>query len=198
MNSHVGGHDKGDPEWGLILDATPMFISIHDANYRIVKANTALKKLLQKTSTPIIGRRCYEVIHGKPQPPVHCPHSRAMETRSHQRQEFFEPRLGMRIALSCHPLFGPDGRVIGSIHLASEAGGPVPSDAILTKNLIDRQKQILGLLCKGQTIKEIAAQLSVSPRTVEYHKRRMMNMFSVRSMAELIARVVARDPSFVE
>jgi PAS domain-containing protein len=53
-----GGWDKDGPEWGLILDAAPILISIHDAGYRIMKVNAALKTLLRKAATEIIGRKC--------------------------------------------------------------------------------------------------------------------------------------------
>ena len=198
MTSHIGEWDEDGPEWGLILDTTSIFISIQDADYRIIKANAALKTLLRKGPEGITGRKCYEVIHGTRQPPAYCPHSRALKTRSLQKEEFFEPRLNMRIAVSCHPLLGPEGQVIGSIHLARDAKAPTLSNPDLTKDLSHRQKQILKLFCSGLRTKKIAAQLNTSPRTVEYHKRRMMTLFSARSLAELIARVLTQNPALVE
>ena len=198
MTRHIGEWDEDGPEWGLVLDTTSVLISIHDKDYRIVKANAALRRLLRKGPTEIIGRKCYEVIHGTRQPPAHCPHSRALQTGSFQKEEFFEPRLGMTVVLSCHPLFGADGQMTGSIHLARDAKTPIPSNADPTKDLSDRQKRIFRLLCSGQTTKTIAVQLSVSPRTIEYHKRRMMKMFSASSVAELIARVLTKNPALVE
>jgi DNA-binding NarL/FixJ family response regulator len=49
-----------------------------------------------------------------------------------------------------------------------------------------RQRQVLRLIAEGKRVKEIAAILNVSPRTVETHKYEMMHVLGVHSMAELI------------
>jgi DNA-binding NarL/FixJ family response regulator len=49
-----------------------------------------------------------------------------------------------------------------------------------------RQRQVLRLIAEGKRMKEIAAILRVSPRTVESHKYEMMQTLGVRSTAELI------------
>jgi DNA-binding NarL/FixJ family response regulator len=49
-----------------------------------------------------------------------------------------------------------------------------------------RQRQVLQLIAEGKRVKEIAAILKVSPRTVETHKYEMMHVLGVHSMAELI------------
>jgi DNA-binding NarL/FixJ family response regulator len=49
-----------------------------------------------------------------------------------------------------------------------------------------RQRQVLRLIAEGKRVKEIAAILNLSPRTVETHKYEMMQVLGVRSMAELI------------
>jgi DNA-binding NarL/FixJ family response regulator len=49
-----------------------------------------------------------------------------------------------------------------------------------------RQRQVLRLIAEGKRMKEIAAILNVSPRTVESHKYEMMEALGVRSTAELI------------
>ena len=171
-----------------MLDATPVMISIHDADYTIIKINAAVARLLQKDPAEIIGRTCYEVVHGTSHPPADCPHTRALETKDHQTQENLEPRLGMKVLVSCSPLFGPDGTPVGSIHVAMETA---LLDGKVTKDLSERQKRILKLFCSGKRTKEIAAQLAISRRTVEHHKRGMMNKFGVRTLAALIAHVHA-------
>ena len=51
--------------------------------------------------------------------------------------------------------------------------------------LTSRQKEILQLIAEGKSPKEIAVILSVSPRTVEFHKYRIMETIGVRTIAEL-------------
>ena len=54
------------------------------------------------------------------------------------------------------------------------------------KLLTPRQREILQLLAEGRSAKEIASELAISARTVEFHKYQMMEMNGLRSSAELI------------
>jgi DNA-binding NarL/FixJ family response regulator len=49
-----------------------------------------------------------------------------------------------------------------------------------------RQREILRLLAEGCSAKQIAQTLSISSRTVEFHKYQMMEAHGLRSSAELI------------
>jgi DNA-binding NarL/FixJ family response regulator len=51
--------------------------------------------------------------------------------------------------------------------------------------LTPRQREVLQLLAEGHTNKEIANTLDVSPRTIEFHKYRMMQDLGLHSTAEL-------------
>ncbi|MBW8058414.1 MAG: response regulator transcription factor [Nitrospiraceae bacterium] len=52
--------------------------------------------------------------------------------------------------------------------------------------LTPRQREILQLVTEGRSAKEIASLLNISPRTVEFHKYRMMEDLGLRTNAELI------------
>jgi DNA-binding NarL/FixJ family response regulator len=52
--------------------------------------------------------------------------------------------------------------------------------------LTARQREVLQLIGEGKTTKEIAGLLHVSPRTVEFHRRRIIETLRLRSAAELI------------
>jgi DNA-binding NarL/FixJ family response regulator len=52
--------------------------------------------------------------------------------------------------------------------------------------LTPRQREILQLLAEGRSMKEVAAVLDVTPRTVAFHKYRMMSQLKVKTTAELI------------
>jgi DNA-binding NarL/FixJ family response regulator len=54
------------------------------------------------------------------------------------------------------------------------------------RSLTSRQREILQLLAEGRSAKEIASELAISSRTVEFHKYQMMEMNGLRSSAELI------------
>jgi DNA-binding NarL/FixJ family response regulator len=52
--------------------------------------------------------------------------------------------------------------------------------------LTPRQREVLELISRGMTMKEIAAHLNISTRTAESHKYEMMQTLGVDSTAELI------------
>ena len=51
--------------------------------------------------------------------------------------------------------------------------------------LTSRQREVLQLLAEGLHVKEIAEKLNLSPRTVEFHKYRIMDELGLRTVAEL-------------
>ncbi|MDK2744635.1 MAG: response regulator transcription factor [Nitrospira sp.] len=48
-----------------------------------------------------------------------------------------------------------------------------------------RQREILQLVAEGLTLKEIASTLGLSPKTVEYHKAKLMEQLRLHTTAEL-------------
>jgi DNA-binding NarL/FixJ family response regulator len=60
-----------------------------------------------------------------------------------------------------------------------QSGDPVAS-------LTPRQREVLQLLAEGRSAKEIAANLGISARTVEFHKYQMMETLDLHTNAELI------------
>ena len=63
--------------------------------------------------------------------------------------------------------------------LLKRPGGP---DAPLTP----RQRDVLQLLAEGRSMKEVGAILAITPRTVAFHKYRMMQDLGLKSTPELI------------
>jgi DNA-binding NarL/FixJ family response regulator len=61
-----------------------------------------------------------------------------------------------------------------------------PGPATRTTELSARQREVLQLLAEGHTMKEIARQLKITPRTVAFHKYAMMEQLGVTSNAELV------------
>jgi DNA-binding NarL/FixJ family response regulator len=51
---------------------------------------------------------------------------------------------------------------------------------------------VLRQLAEGKTNKEIGAQLSISARTVETHRARLMRKLNLHSMSELVRYAIRR------
>jgi DNA-binding NarL/FixJ family response regulator len=52
--------------------------------------------------------------------------------------------------------------------------------------LTARQREIVQLVAEGHSLKEVGSILNISPRTVAFHKSRIMDQLQIRSTAELI------------
>src|SRR5262245_4203540 len=71
----------------------------------------------------------------------------------------------------------------GVMGAMTRAAGAAPDTAA---HLTDRQREVITLLAKGHSMKEIGAILHIVPRTVAFHKYRIMEMLHLRTSAELV------------
>lgn len=55
-----------------------------------------------------------------------------------------------------------------------------------TKELTPRQREVLHLLAEGRTMKETADVLHLTPRTIAFHKYRIMEEFGLKSNSDLV------------
>jgi DNA-binding NarL/FixJ family response regulator len=61
-----------------------------------------------------------------------------------------------------------------------------PVDNRGAPKLTPRQREVLQLLAEGRSMKETAEILNVAPRTVAFHKYRMMEQLNLKNNADLI------------
>ncbi len=61
-----------------------------------------------------------------------------------------------------------------------------PVDDRAAPQLTSRQREVLQLLAEGRSMKEAAKILSVTPRTVAFHKYRMMEQLNLKNNTDLI------------
>jgi DNA-binding NarL/FixJ family response regulator len=54
------------------------------------------------------------------------------------------------------------------------------------RELSAREREVLQLLAEGKLMKEVASILKISPRTVEFHKYRIMEILNLKTGAELV------------
>lgn len=54
------------------------------------------------------------------------------------------------------------------------------------KSLTPRQREVVSLLAEGKSMKEVASVLNVTPRTVAFHKYRVMRELNLKTTADLI------------
>jgi DNA-binding NarL/FixJ family response regulator len=65
-------------------------------------------------------------------------------------------------------------------------GGREGQSAPFSKELTKRQRDFVQLFAEGRPMKEIAAVLDVSEKTVEFHKHHLMVAFNLKSNTDLV------------
>ena len=60
------------------------------------------------------------------------------------------------------------------------------TDVCQAENLSPREREVVRLVAGGRTMKEAAAALGITPRTVAFHKYRIMEQLKIKSSAELV------------
>ncbi len=59
--------------------------------------------------------------------------------------------------------------------------------------LTPREREVMGCVIKGNLNKETAAELDISPKTVELHRAQVMKKMRANSLAELVGMVLAAE-----
>ena len=73
------------------------------------------------------------------------------------------------------------------------AASTAPSTGILGREpLTRRERDVLTLIVGGASSKEAGRQLGISPRTVEFHRARIVEKFDAKNTADLIRIVMSR------
>ena len=102
-------------EWETTFNAIDDVVWTLDAEHRIVRANAATGRLFPHDAAMVVGRRCWEIVHGTTGPVPECPVQRA---RQSMRREIMEYRLRGRIfEVVADPIPGPAGEYAGAVHI---------------------------------------------------------------------------------
>jgi DNA-binding NarL/FixJ family response regulator len=70
--------------------------------------------------------------------------------------------------------------------ITREVVGSLIQPRSLEPELTARQREVLQLLAEGKSMKEVAAILDLTPRTIAFHKYRMMEQLRLKTSAELV------------
>jgi len=70
---------------------------------------------------------------------------------------------------------------------------PSAQEVLQATDLSDREEEVLKLIAQGYSNKEIAAQLSISVKTVETYKARSLEKLGLRSRADIVRYALAEN-----
>jgi PAS domain S-box-containing protein len=122
---------RAQKEWERTFDAVPDLITLVDANHVILRANRSMAARLGTTPEALVGRRCYEAVHGSASPPASCPHVKTLASGKSERHELVEPRLGGTFDVTTVPLKDEAGALVGSVHVFADISARKRAEAAL-------------------------------------------------------------------
>ncbi len=111
---------RGEEEWKATFDTIPDLILITDNERKVVKVNKAMADKLGRKREELIGRSCYEVIHGTKKPPAYCPHKKTISDGKEHIQEIYEDELKGHYLVSSSPIYDSRKNPVGVIEIARD------------------------------------------------------------------------------
>jgi PAS domain S-box-containing protein len=114
------GLRRARDQWERTFEAVPDLICILDQSHRIVRVNKAVADRLGCAPEDLMGRHCYEVMHGTEAPLSCCPHTQLLADGQEHWAEVREERLGGDFSVCVTPLRYADGQASGAVHVAHD------------------------------------------------------------------------------
>lgn len=114
---------RAKQEWEQTFDAVQDLVFIVDNDYIIQRANRAMAERCGLKVTEIVGRKCYELIHGTDSVPAYCPHACLMESKKPQSAEFELENLHGFFEVTLSPLVNAEGQIWANVHVARDISG---------------------------------------------------------------------------
>ncbi|MBE0651674.1 MAG: PAS domain S-box protein [Bacteroidales bacterium] len=135
--------EKEVESWRLAFDNYGSPVTIHSSDYVLLDANKAACKAFGMTKDQLVGRKCYELFHGKRNPTVGCPMKALIESGHHTSQVVEIESLKENAVVDCSPVFDRDGKLERIIHTAIEVKSIIKMKKELAskKIILDREEQ---------------------------------------------------------
>jgi len=188
-------------QWETTFNAITDGISIHDREFRTVRANQALANLLGKPLEEIVGQPCYRVFHGCNEPMPGCPLAKTLEMAQPATLECEETLQGRTLRVMTYPVMNGAGRPTGGVHIVHD---------VTDENRVQQQmRQMEKLSAIGQLVAGVAheinnplqgivgfSELLARDHALEDKERAADHVNRIRREADRVRRIVQNLLSF--
>ncbi len=103
-----------------IIDVIDDLLFLMDNNRLIIDVNKSFCDALKKKPEELIGKHCYEIVHGTICPWPNCPATETFETKLSVTKEIIDPNMGMPLLVTTSPILDEKGLVSQVIHVAKD------------------------------------------------------------------------------
>jgi PAS domain S-box-containing protein len=122
-----------DKFWSPVLETIDNAF-LRDNDNTIIKASAHFLRFLHKEEKDVIGKKCYQVIHGTDAPPDFCPYPQMLKSRAPEVAVAYEPKLNKWLNLRVTPLFDEKQQIIGSLHMVEDVTERKEQEAKLSRS----------------------------------------------------------------
>jgi diguanylate cyclase (GGDEF)-like protein/PAS domain S-box-containing protein len=109
-----------DAQLQVTFDAAHDLIVLLDADFRIIRANRAAGDFVGIPAAELVGKHCYNLIHGADKPPADCPLARLFRSRKHEESEHLNERTGTWLSVAVDPVFDENGELVQVVHILKD------------------------------------------------------------------------------
>jgi PAS domain S-box-containing protein len=103
-----------------IINGISDLLFVMDKNRVITEVNKSACDTFKKRPEELIGKHCYEIVHGTDCPWPDCPATETLKTKQSITKEIANPHLGLPLLVTTSPILDEQGQVSHVIHIAKD------------------------------------------------------------------------------
>ncbi len=128
------GSEYGGSEWHVIFESISDGVLILDTDNTILEVNGAVLTALGLRKDQVIGRKCYELLHGANEVLALCPHQKMLETGQAETAEVYVSALAATCLVTASPVSDKKGRCIKCVHTIKNINERIQAQRALKEN----------------------------------------------------------------
>lgn len=154
---------KVSPGWQETFDAALDIIALISADFEILKLNKAGYENIGKKPKELIGKKCYEVVHGLDSPIHGCPCAKALKMGTSGSGEIRDH--GKIYMATASPIFGKNKEIVAFAHTVKDITTQKETEKILQNAQKDLERRVkertADLNRKNIALQEIINQIEI-------------------------------------
>jgi PAS domain S-box-containing protein len=107
-------------EWSTTFDSITDLVSIVGNDFKLKKINKAFADVFEKTPEELVGKHCYELVHGTNEPIPDCPCRKTLSTNEPAKTEIFHEGLNKYLDVSTSPVLNSRNEVTDVVHIVRD------------------------------------------------------------------------------
>ncbi len=151
------------PGWQETFDASLDIFALISPEFRILKINKAGSANIGKKPADLLGKKCYEVVHGLNSPIDGCPCKKALETRTSGSGEVRDH--GLIYMTTASPIFNERNEICALAHTVKDITEQKKAEEILKNSHKDLERKVkertADLDRKNIALQEIIGQIEI-------------------------------------